>query len=121
MTAYLFIKTLLLPPGLIILLLVAAFLFLRGTLGRLLLFTATLLLTLLCLPAVATLLMEPLEPYPALDLRSALPPEVQAILVLGAGFAETWTEMGGPRWTGSACSGFATGPGCIAPPACRSM
>lgn len=100
MTAYVFLKTLLLPPGLIILLLVAAFLAWRRALGRLLLFTGTALLTLLCLPAVATLLTEPLESYPALDLRTALPPQVQAILVLGAGFATTGTEYGGPTLDG---------------------
>jgi len=100
MTAYFVFKTLLLPPGLIILLLVAAFLSWRRALGRLLLFTGTALLTLLCLPAVATLLMEPLEPYPPLDLRSALPTQIQAILVLGAGFADTGTEYGGPTLDG---------------------
>ena len=100
MTAYFALKSLLLPPGIIILLLVTAFLCVRGALGRLLLFTGTLFLTLLCLPTVATLLMEPLEPYPPLDLRAALPPDVKAILVLGAGFADTATEYGQPTLDG---------------------
>lgn len=100
MTIYLLLKTLLLPPGIIILLLATGFLLVRGALGRLLLFTGTALLTLLCLPVVATLLMAPLEPYPPLDLRVPLPAQAQAILVLGAGFATTGGEYGGPTLDG---------------------
>jgi uncharacterized SAM-binding protein YcdF (DUF218 family) len=85
MTAYNVIKTLILPPGGLILLLAAAFLLVRGTLGRIILFTATAILTLMSLPVVAVLLIAPLEPYPALDTRVPLPPDVGAILVLSAG------------------------------------
>jgi len=85
MTAYSAIKTLLMPPGIIILMLLAAFFLVRGVLGRVLLFGAASLLTLMSVPVVAMLLMAPLEPYPPLDVRAPLPSQPQAILVLGAG------------------------------------
>ena len=101
MTAYGVIKTLMMPPGGIILLLAAAFFLVRGGLGRLLLFTATAILTLMSLPAVALWLMAPLEPYPALDVRAPLPTDAKAILVLGAGL-----ESDAPEYQGETLDGF---------------
>ncbi len=89
-------KVVFLLPGLIILVLAAGLLLGRRPVGRALLLVGTLLLTLLSLPVVATLLMEPLEPYPVLDLKAALPPDVQGILILGAGIAETGADYDGP-------------------------
>ena len=101
MTAYSIIKDLLLPPGGIILLLAAAFALVRGGLGRVLLFTATAVLTLMSLPAVSMLLMAPLEPYPALDFRVPLPADVKAILVLGAGL-----DSDAPEYQSDTVDGF---------------
>ncbi|WP_295456574.1 YdcF family protein [uncultured Thiodictyon sp.] len=95
MTAQQIIKTLLLPPGIIILMLVGAFFLVRGGAGRALLLTATAGFTLLCLPVVAILLMVPLEPYAALDLRAPLAPQVKGILVLGGGLRSDAPEFGG--------------------------
>lgn len=90
------LKVLLLPPGLIILLLSAGLLWVRRSAGRALLLTGTLLLALLSLPVVSTQLMEPLEPYPTLDLHQPLPADIKGILVLGAGTADTGAEYDGP-------------------------
>lgn len=95
MTVYSVVKALLMPPGGIILLLAASWFLVRGRLGRVLLFTATCLLTLMSLPAVSTSLIEPLESYPALDLRVPLPADAQAILVLGAGISTDAAEYQG--------------------------
>ncbi|WP_295393533.1 YdcF family protein [uncultured Thiodictyon sp.] len=96
MTAYQALKTLLLPPGIIILMLVGATLGVPGGAGRALLCTATAGLTLLSLPVVSILLMVPLEPYPPLDLRAPLEPPIKGILVLGGGFRRDAPEYGGP-------------------------
>ena len=101
MTAYGLIKTLIMPPGGIILLLAAAFFLVRGMLGRRLLLTATLVLTLLSLPVVTLFLMTPLEPYPALDVRVPLPVDAKAILLLGAGL-----ESDAPEYQGDTVDGF---------------
>ncbi len=93
--AYAILKSLLVPPGILILMLAAAFLLVRGVLGRVLLFAATAILALMSLPAVATLLMGPLEPYPALNPVGPFPPAAQAILVLGAGRYAGAPEYGG--------------------------
>jgi uncharacterized SAM-binding protein YcdF (DUF218 family) len=95
MTADQIIKTLLLPPGIIILMLVAVSLRMPGGAGRALLLTATAGLTLLSLPVVAILLMAPLEPYPAVDLRVPLASQIKAILVLGGGLKRNAPEYGG--------------------------
>ncbi|HYN78833.1 MAG TPA: YdcF family protein [Lamprocystis sp. (in: g-proteobacteria)] len=100
MTAYGVLKTLIMPPGGIILLLAAAFFLVRGGLGRLLLGTATAILTLMSLPAVALWLMAPLEPFPALDVRAPLPTEAKAILLLGAGL-----ESDAPEYLGNTVDG----------------
>jgi uncharacterized SAM-binding protein YcdF (DUF218 family) len=85
MLIYSIIKSLLLPPGILILLFTAAFLLVRGVLGRLLLFAALSIFTLMSLSPVATLLMEPLEPYLALGTQTHIPETAQAIVILSAG------------------------------------
>lgn len=93
MALYTVIKSLLTPPGILILLLLGAFLLARGVLARLLIFTAGTVLTLMTLPVVAILLMTPLEPFPALTSES-IPGDAQGILVLGAG-SDPAPEYGG--------------------------
>lgn len=96
MLLYSLIKSLLLPPGLIILMLMVAFWFARGVLARLFVFMALSLLTLMSLPVVATSLMQPLEPYPPLVLSGAVQrPTAGAIVVLGAGIRKQAPEYGG--------------------------
>lgn len=90
------LKSLLLPPGILILMLVAAFFLVQGVPGRLLLFVATVILTMMTLPPVATLMMEPLETYPAIGTNDApLPPDAQAIVILSAGRVSDAPEYGG--------------------------
>lgn len=93
--AYAILKSLLLPPGILILMLTAAFLLVRGVLGRVLLFIATAILSLMSLPAVASLLIGPLEIYPALSPVGPFPSGAQAILVLGADRYAGAPEYGG--------------------------
>ncbi len=92
---YTILKALILPPGGLILLLLLAFFLVRGVLGRLILFVALVTLTLMSLPVVTTKLMEGLETYPAIAPGQAAPPDVQAILVLGAGRYRWAPEYGG--------------------------
>lgn len=93
MTVYTLIKSLLTPPGILILMLIGAFLLARGVLARLLIFISAAILTLMTLPAVAMLLMTPLEPFPALS-EDSIPGDAQGILVLGAG-SDPAPEYGG--------------------------
>ncbi|MBK1694832.1 hypothetical protein CKO09_08780 [Chromatium weissei] len=93
--SYSIIKSLLLPPGILILLLIAAFLLVRGVLGRLLLFAALSIFTLMSLSPVATLLMEPLEPYSALGTTTPIPSTAQAIVILSSGRMTNAPEYGG--------------------------
>lgn len=93
MALYTVLKSLLTPPGILILLLLGAFLLARGVLARLLIFTTGTVLTLMTLPAVAILLMAPLEPFPALT-QASIPGDAQGILVLGAG-SDPAPEYGG--------------------------
>ncbi len=96
MIAYGIAKSLLTPPGILILMLVAAFLLVRGVLGRILLLSAVCALTMMSLPAVATALMAPLETYPPIGTDSApLPAGAQAIVVMGAGRYRGAPEYGG--------------------------
>lgn len=90
------LKAVLLPPGIIVLVLVLGLLLTPRRSGRWLLYAGTALLAALSLPVVAIQLMEPLEPYPALDPNAALPSGVKGILVLGAGIAESGAEYDGP-------------------------
>ena len=82
---YTTLKTLILPPGGIILLLALAFLMVRGVLGRLILFVALSMLTLMSLPIVGNKLMEGLETYPPITAANPPPQDAQAILVLASG------------------------------------
>ncbi|MBK1640603.1 hypothetical protein CKO12_01655 [Chromatium okenii] len=85
-------KSLLLPPGLLLLLLGIAFFLVRGVFEKILIFITFSLFTLMTLPVVATVLMMPLERYPALG---TLPPTAQAIVILSAGRVTDAPEYGG--------------------------
>ncbi|NEV63162.1 YdcF family protein [Thiorhodococcus minor] len=91
---YSIIKSLLIPPGIIILMLALALWLRHGVAARLVTFVAFATLTLMCLPVIATSLMRPLEPYPPIDLE-AVPEAAQAIVVLGAGRRINAPEYGG--------------------------
>ncbi|NEX20888.1 YdcF family protein [Thiorhodococcus mannitoliphagus] len=91
---YSIIKSFLIPPGVIILMLALALWLRHGVAARLLTFVAFTTLTLLCLPVIATSLMGPLEPYPAINLE-AVPASAEAILILGAGRRTDAPEYGG--------------------------
>jgi len=99
MDPYTVIKSLLTPPGLLILMLIGAFLLARGVMARLLIFITAITLTLMTLPVVAILLMTPLEPTPALTVGS-IPADAQGILVLGAG-SDRAPEYGGDTVDGN--------------------
>lgn len=93
--AYAILKTLILPPGLIIVLLVLAFFVSRGLAARLLIFVATALLTVLSLPIVGGHLLASLEPYPALITEAPLPADARAIVVLASEKYANAPEYGG--------------------------
>jgi uncharacterized SAM-binding protein YcdF (DUF218 family) len=93
MTVYSIVKSLLTPPGIFSLMLLAAFLLAHGVLARILIFVTGTTFTLMALPVVAMLLMTPLEPFPPLD-TDAIPADAQGILVLGAGSVRA-PEYGG--------------------------
>lgn len=93
--AYTILKTLVLPPGILILLLIFAFLASRGILARLLIFLTTALLSLFSLPIVAAFLLSSLEPYPALITEAPVPDDAQAIIVLGSELYTDALEYGG--------------------------
>jgi uncharacterized SAM-binding protein YcdF (DUF218 family) len=96
MMVYSIVKSFLLPPGILILMLIAAFFLVRGVPGRLLLLVALTILTLMTLPPVGTLLMEPLEFYPALGTPvTPIPNAAQAIVILSAGRVSDAPEYGG--------------------------
>ncbi|ESQ14125.1 MAG TPA: YdcF family protein [Chromatiaceae bacterium] len=84
MEIYTIIKQLLLPPGSILLLLALAFVLVRGTLGRMLLFVSWSLLLLMSLPGLTFPLIGALERYPALDPDRLAEIDADAIVVLGA-------------------------------------
>jgi uncharacterized SAM-binding protein YcdF (DUF218 family) len=93
MAMYTVIKSLLTPPGILVLVLLAAFLLARGVLARLLIFLTGSIYLLMTLPVVAILLTVPLEPDPPLT-EGSIPAEAQAILVLGSGSVVA-PELGG--------------------------
>jgi len=94
-TLYSVAKSLIMPPGGIILILLLGFLLVRGVLGRILVFVGVSLLTLMSLPQVAAGLVWNLEPHPALTAESLRETGADAILVLGAD-RYTWApEFGG--------------------------
>jgi len=92
---YTTLKTLILPPGSIILLLALAFLLVRGVLGRLILFVALSTFALLSLPITESKLMAGLETYPPITAANPPPQDAQAILVLGSGRYNGGPEYGG--------------------------
>lgn len=98
---YYVLKSFLLPPGVLILILVAALFVSRQAVARGLVAVATLLLTMLSLPVVSAALTAPLEPFPALSPSGPFPSEAQAILVLGAGL-----HSGAPEYGGDTVDGF---------------
>lgn len=101
MEAYTVIKQLLLPPGIILVLLAIAFLLVRGTLGRLLLFVGWALLLLMSLPGLAVPFIGTLERYPALDPERLAELHADAIVVLGAGVYSDAPEYGGHTVSGN--------------------
>jgi len=92
---YTTLKSLVLPPGGIILLLLLGFLLVKGVLGRLFVFTGLVALTLLSLPVVAERLIAGLEPYPALKPAQLSHAIADAIVILGAGRYSWAPEYGG--------------------------
>ena len=86
---YAILKTLILPPGCLIVLLIFAFLASKRILARLLILLTTVLLTLLSLPFIASHLLASLEPYPALITEAPIPEDAQAIIVLSS---ETYSD-----------------------------
>ena len=92
---YSILKTLVLPPGIFILLLILAFYASKGVLARLLIFLTTALLTLFSLPLVAAYLLSSLESYPALITEAPVPDDAQAIIVLSSEVYADAPEYGG--------------------------
>jgi uncharacterized SAM-binding protein YcdF (DUF218 family) len=92
---YTILKSLVLPPGGIILLLLLGFLLVKGVLGRVVIFTGLVLLTLLSLPVVAERLIAGLEPYPALKPAQLSHALADAILILGSERYSWAPEYGG--------------------------
>ncbi len=92
-----FIKTWLLPPGILLLALGSGLYLLRrhGRLGRLLLLAATLSLWLLSTPWFSARLLGSLEVYPPLDSASLAASQAQAIVVLAGGYRQFAPEYGG--------------------------
>lgn len=81
---YTIVKSLLMPPGGLILLFLIGFLLVRGVLGRMFIFVGLTVLTLMSNPKVAASLIAGLEPYPPLAPEELLSKGAQAILILGA-------------------------------------
>lgn len=93
---YSLIKSLILPPvGLILLILLGVLWWRRPLLGRGLVLLGASALLLLSLPMVSHRLMQPLEPYPALTEQDLMHPAAQAIVLLGAERYTDATEYGG--------------------------
>jgi uncharacterized SAM-binding protein YcdF (DUF218 family) len=92
---YTVIKSLLMPPGGLILLFLIGFLLARGVLARLFIFTGLAVLTLMSLSPVAERLIAPLEPYPPLRPSDLARIDAQAILILGGERAFGAAEYGG--------------------------
>lgn len=92
---YTVIKSLIMPPGGLILLFLAGFLLARRVLARVFIFIGLSILTLMSLPTVAARVIAPLEPYPPLDPARAGGSGAQAILILGAERYSWAAEYGG--------------------------
>jgi uncharacterized SAM-binding protein YcdF (DUF218 family) len=89
------LKSLIMPPGGLIVLLLLGFFLVRGVLGRVFLFVGISVLTLMSLPTVAGKLIERLEPYPALQPEELARTGAGGILILGAGRYSWAPEFGG--------------------------
>jgi len=93
---YALLKSLLLPPGMLFLLLLGGLIWWRRRfVGRALVFAAASGLLLLSLPIFSNILMEGLEPYPALTGETIRAAGADAIVVLGAGRRTQAAEYGG--------------------------
>lgn len=92
---YTVVKSLVMPPGGLILLFLIGFLLARRVLARVVLFIGIVLFTLMSLPAVAAWLIAPLEPYPALTTAALRSSEAHGILILGAERYSWAPEFGG--------------------------
>jgi uncharacterized SAM-binding protein YcdF (DUF218 family) len=89
------LKTLILPPGGIVLIWLLGLLLFKRLLGKLLLLLAPVLLYLLSTPYMAVQLMQPLETFPALAPENITRDSAQAIVVLGSGTYESAAEYEG--------------------------
>jgi uncharacterized SAM-binding protein YcdF (DUF218 family) len=92
---YTIAKSLIMPPGGLILLLFLGFLLVRGALGRIFIFAGISVFTLMSIPSVAGKLITGLEPYPALQPEALTETGAEGILVLGAGRYSWAPEYGG--------------------------
>jgi len=95
MEVYTVVKQWLLPPGGILLLLAIAFLLVRGTLGRVILFVAWSLLLIMSLPGLAYPLIGLLEQEPVVPPQQVMATGAGAIVVLAAGTYTDAPEYGG--------------------------
>lgn len=92
---YTVVKSLILPPGGLILLFLMGFFLVKGVLGRVIIFLGISVFVLMSLPVLASSFMVGLEPYPALRPADLTDTEADGILILGAG-RYTWApEYGG--------------------------
>lgn len=94
-TLYTVVKSLIMPPGGLILLFLLGFLMVRGVLGRLFIFVGISVLTLMSIPTVAGKLIAGLEPYPALQPEALAATKADGILILGAERYSWAPEYGG--------------------------
>lgn len=99
--SYTILKQFLLPPGVLILLFLFGFLLVRGVLGRVFIFIALTVLTLMSLPVVAAMLMVGIESYGALEPGHLSDTGAEAILVLG-GDRYAWA----PEYGGDTVGGY---------------
>jgi uncharacterized SAM-binding protein YcdF (DUF218 family) len=94
-TLYSVVKSLIMPPGGLILLFLFGFFLVRGVLGRIFIFVGISVFTLMCVPFVAGKLVAGLEPYPALQPEAVGETGAEGILILGAGRYSWAPEYGG--------------------------
>jgi uncharacterized SAM-binding protein YcdF (DUF218 family) len=92
---YVIVKSLIMPPGVLILLFLLGFFLVRGVLGRMFIFIGIALLALMSIPAVAEKLIAGLEPFPALQPQALAETDAEGILILGAGRYAWAPEYGG--------------------------
>ena len=99
--AYTILKQLVLPPGSLLIILALAFMLVRGTLGRLLLFIGWSALLAMSLPALAMPMIAALEQHPAIVPTAVADTGAEAIVVLGGDIYSDAPEYGahtlGPR------------------------